>query len=213
MIASVPSNGLAPLGAKAYSRSTLQWRHNDSDGVSNHQPHDCLLKRLFRRRSKKTPKLRVTGLCAGNSPVTGEFPAQRASNAENVMRHSDDQVGCHICKGPSLVTTKYLKLISGNSLIYNLFLQEVVICVVMSGTQRFYHIWINHLCVWFFRGSINMYLHFMPLFHIDTTQVVEILPHVRQGPTYSTLSISYVLMSWRHKEPGTWFNIKMTSYQ
>ena len=34
--------------------------------------------------SKKTPKLRVIGLCAGNSPVTGEFPAQRASNAENV---------------------------------------------------------------------------------------------------------------------------------
>ena len=33
---------------------------------------------------KKTSKLRVTGLCVGNSPVTGEFPAQRASNAENV---------------------------------------------------------------------------------------------------------------------------------
>ena len=33
---------------------------------------------------KKTPKLRVTGLCAGNSPGTGEFPAQMASNAENV---------------------------------------------------------------------------------------------------------------------------------
>ena len=32
---------------------------------------------------KETSKLRVTGLCAGNSPVTGEFPAQRASNAEN----------------------------------------------------------------------------------------------------------------------------------
>ena len=32
-------------------------------------------------RSKKTSKLRVTGLYAGNSPVTGEFPAQRASNA------------------------------------------------------------------------------------------------------------------------------------
>ena len=30
----------------------------------------------------KTPKLRVTGLCVGNSPVTGEFPAQMASNAE-----------------------------------------------------------------------------------------------------------------------------------
>ena len=33
---------------------------------------------------KKTSKLRVTGLCAGNSPGTGEFPAQMASNAENV---------------------------------------------------------------------------------------------------------------------------------
>ena len=39
---------------------------------------------LIRRRSKKTSKLRVTGLCVGNSPGTGEFPAQRASNAENV---------------------------------------------------------------------------------------------------------------------------------
>ena len=63
---------------------SLQWRHNECDGVSNHQPHNCLLNGLFRSRSKKTSKLRVTGLCAGNSPVTGEFPAQRASNAENV---------------------------------------------------------------------------------------------------------------------------------
>ena len=52
----------------------LQWRHNWRDGVSNHQPHDCLLNHLFMRRSKKTSKLRVTGLCAGNSPVTDEFP-------------------------------------------------------------------------------------------------------------------------------------------
>ena len=66
------------------AQTTLQWRHNDHDGGSNQQPHDCLLNRLFRRRSKKTSKLRVTGLCVGNSPVTGEFPAQRASNAENV---------------------------------------------------------------------------------------------------------------------------------
>ena len=55
-----------------------------ADSVSNHQPHDCLLNRLFSRRSKKISKLRVTGLCAGNSPGTGEFPAQMASNAENV---------------------------------------------------------------------------------------------------------------------------------
>ena len=62
----------------------LQWRHNERDGVSNHQPRDCLLKRLFRRRSKKTSKLRVTGLGAGKSPVTGDFPVQKASNGENV---------------------------------------------------------------------------------------------------------------------------------
>ena len=52
--------------------------------ASQYQPHQCLLNRLFGRRSMKTPKLRVTGLCAGNSPGTGEFPAQMTSNAENV---------------------------------------------------------------------------------------------------------------------------------
>ena len=43
--------------------------------------------------AKKTSKLRVTGLCAGNSPGTGEFPAQMASYAENVSiwwRHHGD---------------------------------------------------------------------------------------------------------------------------
>ena len=62
------------------SGHSLQWRHNGCDNISNHQPHDCLLI----RRSKKTSKLHVTGLCAGNSPVPSEFSAQMASNAENV---------------------------------------------------------------------------------------------------------------------------------
>ena len=80
--------------------SLLQWRHNERDGVSNHQPHDCLLNRLFRRRSKKISKLRVTGLCEGNSSLIGEIPAQRASNAENVSicwRHhvtTDEDLTC-----------------------------------------------------------------------------------------------------------------------
>ena len=63
---------------------SLQWRHNGRDGVPNHQPPDYLVNGLFRRRSKKTWKFRVTGLCAWNSPGTGEFPAQMTSNAENV---------------------------------------------------------------------------------------------------------------------------------
>ena len=63
---------------------TLQWRHNERNSVSNHRRLDCLLNRLFRCRSKKTSKLRVTGLCEGNSPVTGGFPTQRASDAKTV---------------------------------------------------------------------------------------------------------------------------------
>ena len=45
--------------------TSLQWRHNEPDGVSNHQPHDSLLNLLFRRWSNKTSKLRVTGLWRG----------------------------------------------------------------------------------------------------------------------------------------------------
>ena len=74
-------NGITFAWTKPYP---LLWRHNEPDGVSNHQPHECSPNRLFGHRSKKTSKLRVTGLCAGNSPETGEFPAQMASNAENV---------------------------------------------------------------------------------------------------------------------------------
>ena len=76
------------------SLAALQWRQNERDGVPNQQLNDCILNRLFRRRSKEASKLRVTGLCAGNSPVAGEFPAQRASNADNVSiwwRHHGHQ--------------------------------------------------------------------------------------------------------------------------
>ena len=45
---------------------------------------ECLFNRLFRRRSRQTSTLRVAGLCEGNSPVTGELPSLRASNAGNV---------------------------------------------------------------------------------------------------------------------------------
>ena len=63
----------------------LLWRHNECDSVLNYRRLYCLLNRLFRRRSKKTSKLRVR-----HWPMCGEFtgdrwiPAQRASNAESV---------------------------------------------------------------------------------------------------------------------------------
>ena len=53
------------------SHRTLQWRHNGCDGVSNHQPHHCLLNRLFRRRSKKKIK------APRHWPLWGEFTDNR----------------------------------------------------------------------------------------------------------------------------------------
>ena len=58
--------------------NSLQLRHNERDGVLNHQPHGRLVKAQI-NENIKAPHHRV-----GNSPVTGEFPAQRASNTENV---------------------------------------------------------------------------------------------------------------------------------
>ena len=57
----------------------------------------------FKRRSKKTSKFRVTGLCDGNPLVTDGFPSQRASNAENVSIwwrhnvHCNSESRWHIC--------------------------------------------------------------------------------------------------------------------
>ena len=65
-------------------RYPLQWRHNDHDSVSNHQPHGCLLSRFIRAQIKENIKApRHWPLC-GEFTGPGDFPAQRASNAENV---------------------------------------------------------------------------------------------------------------------------------
>ena len=62
------------LEVKWPTLKSLRCCHNGHDCISNHQPHDCLLNRLFRRRSKKTSKLRVTGLCEGNPPKIVNSP-------------------------------------------------------------------------------------------------------------------------------------------
>ena len=77
-------NTVETFKVKSMITVPLLWCHNVRDSVSNHRHFYCSLNRLFRRRSKNTSNLCATGLCAGNSPVIGEFPAQRASNAENV---------------------------------------------------------------------------------------------------------------------------------
>ena len=49
---------------------------------------------------------------------------------------------------------------------------------------------------------MKQYLHFLSFLHIDMTQVVEILPQTRQASPHFTLSISWLLVSWRSKLPG-----------
>ena len=74
---------------------TLQWRHNGSDSLSNHQPHDCFINHLFRHRWKKTPKLCIM--------EAGEFPTQITSHAENVSiswRHHENSEIINSCGNP-----------------------------------------------------------------------------------------------------------------
>ena len=72
--------------------STLQWRHNERNGVSNHQPHDCLLNHLFGSRSKKASKLRVTGLC--DSPHKGPVTRKMCLFVDVIMIQVNITLGC-----------------------------------------------------------------------------------------------------------------------
>ena len=107
----------------------FQWSHNDHDGISNHLRLYCLLNHMFKRRSKKTSKLHITGLWEGKSLVTCEFPAQRASNAENVSiwwRHHGKKLRC----GAS--TFQHIGLVSlcMSKLGHHWFRQWLVTCLV-----------------------------------------------------------------------------------
>ena len=64
-------NGSCPVDILTkIQKKKKSWLYSDiimGDSIWNHQPHNCLLSRLFRGRSKKTSKLHVTGLCVRNS--------------------------------------------------------------------------------------------------------------------------------------------------
>ena len=75
---------------------TLQWHHNEHNGVPNHRCLDCSLNRLFRHRSKITSKIRVTVVCEGNLPVTGGSPHK--GSVTRIMSSFDDII-IHANKG------------------------------------------------------------------------------------------------------------------
>ena len=91
-----------------------------------------------------------------------------------------------------------------------------VIMLLLAGDRGFPHwcplmrkaVSFNPLRAKFVAENINIYLHFMSFLHTNKTQVVEIPPRVKPGPAYFTQSISWLLISWRRKEPGhqqTWY--------
>ena len=168
-----------------YTYSPLQARHNGRDGVSTEQPHDCLLNRLFRHISKKTSTRRVTGLCAGNSPVTGEFPAQRASYAKMfpLMTSSCYQQGafllCHIhiallnLSSPQ-VNTSYCPACR-TSLIATRFWVVVICPIIKCLTVLEFSFLLFDLCL--FITIFNFILNYVPIvtFWIFTYHEIWIL--------------------------------------
>ena len=65
--------------------TSLQWRHNEPDGVSNGLPHDCLLNRLFRHiyKNKHLSSASLT-ILRGVHQWTVNSPHKGPRNAENV---------------------------------------------------------------------------------------------------------------------------------
>ena len=54
LLITIPPCGPSPNPALTqHTNITLLWRHNEHDGVSNHQPHDCLVNHSFQHTSKK----------------------------------------------------------------------------------------------------------------------------------------------------------------
>ena len=111
----------------------LQWRHNESHGVSNHRRIHCLINCWYRPRSKKISKLRVTGLCAWNSPVTGEFPTQKASNAENDLITSSWRI-------PFLSVLLLLIDPKKRTFLFRVFFFKNQACAVACWQVSIYHI-------------------------------------------------------------------------
>ena len=102
-------------------RNNWKCHHCDNLRYNDVIMSGCLLNHLFRHISKKTSKLHVTGLCEGNSPVTDEFPAQRASKAENVSIwwHHHVVTGCgDRCCQHSILNLQFILIAFGLSIFY-----------------------------------------------------------------------------------------------
>ena len=119
----------------------LQWRHSEREGLSNHRRLECLFNCLFRRRLKETSKLRVTGLCEGNPPVTGGFLSQRVGNAKNVSiwwRHHDLHILEHVIfrSRPLLYFRYQLQISKIKNCLFDIRIKIFILFVI----EYFYHL-------------------------------------------------------------------------
>ena len=146
----------------AYFVATLQWRHNERDGVTNHRCLGCLLNRLLSRKSKKTSKLRVTGLCEGNSPVTGGHKGPVVPKMQLELIATDLQGGSwirYICK-----------------IKHNMF-DGLRVCKSLYLSTPFFlytrHL-VKYVCNWFFSS-------FVPLMSSFVANPCDLFTHILQG--------------------------------
>ena len=146
---------------------SVQLRHNKRDGVSNHQPHDCLFNRLFKAQIKENIKApRHWPLCR-NSPVTGEFPAQCASNAENVSIWCRHHVSAGLCASHDLIIDQ--------SCMYQL--NSTVISGVHRTNseihERIHHSEICILLLKYRKRYISLHIHWYHWYHLTKTYTIS----------------------------------------
>ena len=101
---------------------TIMWfirvrGHNECNGISNHLCLQCLPKCLFRRRSKKTSKLRITALFERNPPVMGGFPHK--GPVMQRMFPFDDIIMCYSASEATVKHICELIIRTNNVSLYN----------------------------------------------------------------------------------------------
>ena len=153
--------------------------HSTGDKLST------LMRPGFMMTSSHGNIFRVTGHLCGEFTGPGEFPTQRpVTRGFDVFFYLRLNNGC-VNNRKAGVLRRY-RAHCDVIVMWNLG-----VCTDWMPAHKPTELpWINQnfnpLPATFLRGNINLYLHFVLFPHIYTTQVVEILPQIRQEPTYST---------------------------
>ena len=136
-----------------------------------------------------------------------------------IILHMSWQLSCHgMCKIRTWSdnyfsckkSLKYFYKDLNNELINPLRNGPKAYWFIINGEVRHplhvtYSVWLshnNHLCVKLLGGNTKVYLHSVSFLQTEMTQMVEVLYHRRQGHVNRVQAIPWLLMTWRHQEPG-----------